>query len=215
MWAWTANWQWLFMRMAPGSLLPRWLLNWSLHLFMRFATVMNIYQPGFSIWSVVVAQKRAVRSCVKALLICSALLNGTTYHGGSVFLFPVAGVWSNKELYVAVAEQLALCSQVQRDQGLAAPLALHRPVPTQQVTAETCPEVHGDTSERDTGPGVQSEDSDSDEVSDLAYNQPKAFKNNAKKSHGLKYWDYYFPSSLYIFSFKLSLFFILSWTLNH
>ena len=48
-WAWTANWQWLCKGMAPGRLLPRWLLNWSLYLFMRFATVMNIYQPGFSI----------------------------------------------------------------------------------------------------------------------------------------------------------------------
>lgn len=35
--------------MAPGSLLPKWLLNRCLYLFMRFATVMNIYQPGFSI----------------------------------------------------------------------------------------------------------------------------------------------------------------------
>lgn len=49
MWAWTANWQWLSKRVAPGSLLPRWLLNWSLYLFMKFATVMNIHQPGFSI----------------------------------------------------------------------------------------------------------------------------------------------------------------------
>lgn len=49
MWTWTANWQWLPKKMAPGSLLPRWLLNRSLYLFMRFATVMNIYQPGFSI----------------------------------------------------------------------------------------------------------------------------------------------------------------------
>lgn len=89
--------------------------------------------------------------------------------GECLFLFPVAGVWSNKELYVARAEPFALCSQVQRDQGLAAPLALHWPVPTQQVTAETCPEVHGDTSERNTGPGVQSKDSDSDEVKDLAF----------------------------------------------
>lgn len=95
-----------------------------------------------------------------------------------MFLFPVAGVWSNKEFYVAVAEPLALCSQVQRDQGLAAPLALHWPVPTQQVAAETCPEVHGDTSERDTGPGVQSEDSDSDEVNSPVYNQLKVLKNH-------------------------------------
>lgn len=122
--------------------------------------------------------ENAARSCVKALLVCSSLLNGTTYHDGSVFLFPVTGVWSSQELYVAVAEPFALCSQVQCDQGLAAPLAVHWPVPAQQVTAETRPEVHGDSSERDTGPGVQSEDSDSDEVNDPAYSQPKVFKNH-------------------------------------
>lgn len=33
-------------------------------------------------------------------------------HDGSLFLFPVAGVWSNSEFYVAVAELLTLCSQV-------------------------------------------------------------------------------------------------------
>lgn len=83
-----------------------------------------------------------------------------------------------KELYVAIAEPFALCSQVQRDQRLAAALALHWPVPTQQVTAETCPEVHGDTSERDTGPRVQSEDSDSDEVNSPAYSQLKVLKKS-------------------------------------
>lgn len=97
-------------------------------------------------------------------------------HDGSVFLFPVAGVQSNRELYVAVAELLALCSQVQRDQGLAAPLALHWPLPTQQVTAQTCPEVHRDTSERNTGLSMPSKDSDSNEVNNLAYNQLKVFK---------------------------------------
>lgn len=65
-------------------------------------------------------------------------------HDGSVFLFPKAGVWSKEELRAAPAEPFALCSQVQCDQGLAASLALHRPLPTQQVTAKTCPEVRGD-----------------------------------------------------------------------
>lgn len=97
-------------------------------------------------------------------------------HDGSVFLLPIGGVGSNRDLYVAVAELLALCSQVQRDQGLAAPLALHWPLPTQQVTAQTCPEVHRDTSERNTGPGVPSEDSDSNEVNNLAYNRLKVLK---------------------------------------
>lgn len=106
------------------------------------------------------------------------------YERMSVFLFSVAGVWSNKEFYVAIAEPFALCSQVQCDQGLAAPLALHWPVPTQQATAETCPEVHGDTSERNTGPGVQSEDSDSDEVNDTAYSQLKNHESGAKKLTG-------------------------------
>lgn len=96
-------------------------------------------------------------------------------HDRSIFLFPVAGVWSNRELHVAVAELLTLCPQVQRDQGLAAPLALHWPLPTQQVTAQTCPEVHRDTSQRDTGPSVPSEDSDGNEVNNLAYNQLKVF----------------------------------------
>lgn len=113
------------------------------------------------------ARKRAVSSYLKALLICSSLLNATKYHDGSVFLFPVAAVWSKEELCVAAAEPCALCPQVQRDQGLAALVALHWPVPSQQVTAETCPEVHRDTSERATGPGVQAEDSDSDEVNSL------------------------------------------------
>lgn len=82
-------------------------------------------------------------------------------------LYPIAALWSKEELCVAAAELFALCSQVQRDQGLAALVALHRPVPPKQVTAETCPEVHRDTSERATGPGVQAEDSDSDEVNSL------------------------------------------------
>lgn len=38
LWAWTVNWQWFSQGIAPRSLLPRWLLNWSLYLFMRFAT---------------------------------------------------------------------------------------------------------------------------------------------------------------------------------
>lgn len=86
---------------------------------------------------------------------------------------------------MAVAELLALCFQVQRDQGLAAPLALHRPLPTQQVTAQTRPEVHRDTSERNTGPGVPSEDSDGNEVNNLAYNQLKVFKyqSSGSKKH--------------------------------
>lgn len=92
----------------------------------------------------VVAQKRAVSSYVKTLLICSSLLNATACHDASVFLFPKAGVWSKEELRAATAEPFALRSQVQCDQGLAAALALHRSVPTQQVTAETCPEVCGD-----------------------------------------------------------------------
>lgn len=112
--------------------------------------------------------------------------------------------WRVVKRRTVVAIAVALCSQVQRDQGLAAPLALHWPVPTQQVTAETCPEVHWNTSEGDTGPGVQSADSDSDEVNNLAYSQPEVFKNHelgAKKSYRLKYWESYFPSFLYILFF--------------
>lgn len=123
--------------------------------------------------SVVVAQQMNARAWVKAPLICSS---AEWDHDGSVFLFPVAGVWSNRELYAAVAELLALCSQVQWDQGLAALLALHWPLSTQQVTAQTRPEIHRDTSERNTGPGVPSEDSDSNEVNNLPCNQLKVFK---------------------------------------
>lgn len=64
--------------------------------------------------AVVAAQQMNARAWVKALLICSS---AQWDHDWSVFLFPVAGVWSNREFYVAVAELLVCVPRYSETKG--------------------------------------------------------------------------------------------------